>query len=141
MRKLIAYFIKYPIWANALIALTLVAGTISLLSMTRSFFPEQKPRFITVTVPMPGASPEEMEEGVTIKIEEAIEGIVGIEEVSSTSGENISNISIMITTDADIDEVVTEVKNSVDRISGFPENAEKPLVFKEQSKSRVAFWL
>ena len=141
MRSIVTFFVKYPIWANAIIATTMVIGILSyLFGLKKSFFPERDPRNITISVVFPGASPEEVEEGVTIKIEEAIKGIVGIEEVTSVSSENSANISVLTSGDYDLDEVTTEVKNAVDRINSFPVSSEKPVVFKEKTTS-VAMYL
>ncbi len=77
MKKLIAYFIKHPIYANAIILITAIAGIISLSLMPKSFFPELPPNKIYVSVSYPGASPEEIEEGITTRVEEALNGIEG----------------------------------------------------------------
>ncbi|MEO1255758.1 MAG: efflux RND transporter permease subunit, partial [Bacteroidota bacterium] len=81
IKGLIEYFVKYPILANILIALTLVGGVVSMLNTQKSFFPTLEDKNITVAVSYPGASPDEMEEGVTLKIEEALKGVVGIYQV------------------------------------------------------------
>ena len=72
MKKIIEYFIKFPIWANAIIIITAIAGILSLFLMPHSFFPELEPNRVYVTVSYPGASPEEIEEGITTKIEESL---------------------------------------------------------------------
>lgn len=105
-----------------------------------SFFPTAKDRVINITVAYPGASPEEMEEGVTTKIEEALKSTAGIDELTSTSSENSANISILTLDNYDIDEIYTEVKNAVDGISSFPAGAEKPIIFKQRQRS-TAQWL
>ena len=86
MKKLIAYFIKHPIYANAIILITAIAGIISLSLMPKSF-PELPPNKICICF-APGASPEEIEEGITTRVEEALNGIEGIKEITSTSSEN-----------------------------------------------------
>ena len=140
MRSIVTFFVKYPIWANAIIGTVMIVGLLSyLFGLKKSFFPERDPRNITINVVFPGASPEEVEEGVTIKIEEAIKGIVGIEEVTSVSEENSCSITVRTFGDYDLDEVTTEVKNAVDRINSFPVSAEKPVVFKEKSTSTAMF--
>lgn len=140
MRAIVTFFVKYPIWANAIIGTVMVIGLLSyLFGLKKSFFPERQPRNITISVVYPGASPEEVEEGVTIKIEEAIKGIVGIEEVTSVSSENSANITVLTSGDYDLDEVTTEVKNAVDRINSFPVSSEKPVVFKQKSTSTAMF--
>lgn len=139
MRKLVSVFVKYPFYANLIIALFLIAGVFGIFQMNKSFFPETTPKFITVQVSYPGASPKEMEEGITMRVEEAIRGIVGIKEVTSTSSENFAVVRIETTGQYDLDETLMDVKNSIDGISSFPVDAEKPIVFKERSKSMAAF--
>ena len=139
MRRLIAQFVKYPFYANLIIFVFLLGGIYGLLNMKKSFFPERTPRNITVQVIYPGASPKEMEEGVTMRIEEAVRGIVGIKEVTSTSSENQSVVRIETTGQYDLDETLMDVKNAVDGISSFPVDAEKPIVFKERSKTQAMF--
>ncbi|MDH5367238.1 MAG: efflux RND transporter permease subunit [Cyclobacteriaceae bacterium] len=136
----IEYFVKFPILANIIIALTLILGTISLVKTKKSFFPTRKDSFINIQVAYPGASPEEMEEGVTIKIEESLTSIAGIDEITSTSSENSASISVEVLESFDIDEVYTDIKNAVDGINGFPVSAEKPIVFKQRQRS-TAQWM
>ncbi len=140
MKNLIEYFVKYPIWANAIIFTMVIFGALSYgWVMKRSFFPEIEPTTISVGVVLPGASPEEMEEGITIKIEEALKGIEGIKEITSTSAENNANIIVQLERGVDADEALAEVKNAVDRINSFPTNAERPLVFKAKPRSRTMY--
>ncbi|MEQ8552514.1 MAG: efflux RND transporter permease subunit [Cyclobacteriaceae bacterium] len=140
IKGLVAYFVKFPILANILIALTVIGGVVSFLNTKMSFFPTAKDRVINITVAYPGASPEEMEEGVTTKIEEALKSTAGIDELTSTSSENSASISILTLDNYDIDEIYTEVKNAVDGISSFPAGAEKPIIFKQRQRS-TAQWL
>lgn len=140
IKGLIEYFVKYPILANILIALTLVGGVFSMLNTKKSFFPTLEDKNVTVSVSYPGASPDEMEEGVTLKIEEALKGVVGIYQITSTSSENFANINIQKIDGYDIDELYTDVKNSVDGISSFPAGAEKPIIVKQKSRT-TAQWL
>ena len=140
LKKLVALFVKYKILANILIAITVIFGLISLLNTNLSFFPESKPRNISIQVTYPGASPQEMEEGVTLKVEEAIHNIVGIDEIISTSSENFATINIVTLKGYDIDEIYTEIKNAVDRINSFPQGAERPIIFKQKPQT-TAQWL
>ncbi|MDX1628041.1 MAG: efflux RND transporter permease subunit, partial [Fulvivirga sp.] len=140
VKNLVAYFVKYPILANVLIALTLLGGIVSIANTNKSFFPTRPDKNINIQVAYPGASPEEMEEGVTLKIEEALNSIAGIDEIISTSSENSASITVVTLESYDIDEVYTDVKNAVDGISSFPVSAEKPLVFKQRQRS-TAQWL
>ncbi|NPA36720.1 MAG: efflux RND transporter permease subunit [Chlorobi bacterium] len=133
MRKIIETFVKYPFYANLIVIVVLGAGIASFLSMKKSFLPERKSRFITVSVAYPGASPKEMEEGITVRVEEAIRGIPGIKEINSTSSENISRVQIETTGEYDIDLTLQEVKNAIDGITSMPTGAERPIVFKQRS--------
>ncbi len=139
MKKLITLFVKYPFYANIIIAAILIGGIMSLISMKKSFFPEMEARNIFVNLTYPGASPIEMEEGVTVRIEEALRGLAGIKEINSTSSENFSSVVITTTGEYDIDETLMEAKNAVDGISSFPVSAERPIVFKQRASSMAMF--
>ena len=135
MRKIVEKFVAYPIYANLIIAFVLLAGGFTFLNMKKAFFPETESRMITVSVFYPGASPVEMEEGVTSRIEEAIRGIIGIKEINSTSVENSARVSIETTGEYEINEIMQEVKNAVDGISSLPTAAERPIVAKQRSRA------
>ncbi|MEM6763850.1 MAG: efflux RND transporter permease subunit [Bacteroidota bacterium] len=137
MRSIITYVTKYPIWANVLILLVCLLGVMSIFTIKKSFFPEIDPNVINVAVSYLGASPEEMEEGVVQKIEEAIKGIQGIEETTSQALENAARVSIEVDPDFEAELVLTEVKNAVDRINSFPESAEKPVVYNTKPRGEV----
>lgn len=140
MKGLVEYFVKYPILANIVIALTLITGVFSMLNTKKSFFPTRSDKNINIQVVYPGASPEEMEEGVTLKIEEALQSIAGIDEIISTSSENSASITVVTLENYDIDDIYTEIKNAVDGINSFPVSAEKPIIFKQRQQS-TAQWL
>ena len=134
MKKLIAYFIKFPIWANALIVITGIVGLLSLFLMPKSFFPEMNPNRVYIAVSYPGASPKEIEEGITTKVEESLNGIQKVKEITSKSSENVSNITVTGEEGINVDEMLQDVKNAVDGISQFPAGAEKPIVYAQTSR-------
>ena len=134
MKKLIAYFIKFPIWANALIVITGIVGLLSLFLMPKSFFPEMNPNRVYIAVSYPGASPKEIEEGITTRIEESLNGIQQVKEITSKSSENVSNITVTGEEGVDVDEMLQDVKNAVDGITQFPAGAEKPIVYAQTSR-------
>ena len=146
MRSVIKYFIQYPVWGYVLLALILGFGLVSLLGwdalhidgVRKSFFPEREEHTIIVEVAYPGASPEEMEEGVTLKVEQALKGAEGIEEVTSVSRENSAAITVTLFPDYDADLILMDVKNAVDKINAFPEGAEKPVVYVKEELERSA---
>ena len=142
MKRIIEFFINRPVWGNAFIAVIVAFGLFSVFSMKRSFFPELDPYTIVVSVFYPGASPVEMEEGVTIKVEQAVKGLPEIEEINSTSSENIATITIKAYTDTDMDELLSDVENSINSINSFPQGAERPIIRRLKSSgmgSVVAF--
>ncbi len=139
MKKLIELFVKFPVYANLIIAFVVLAGGAAFFSMHKSFFPETESRYIRVSVFYPGASPVEMEEGITARIEESIRGLVGIKEITSTSVENRSSVLVETTGEYNINEVLMEVKNAVDGISSFPTAAERPIVSKVRSRAPAMF--
>lgn len=137
MKRVVEYFIKYPVWTNVLMVSILLFGFIALRNINYSTFPEVTPNLITIQVVYPGASPEEVEEGVVLKIEENLDGLDGIERVTSVSREDVGVVNVETLKDANIDKVLTEVKNAVDRINSFPLGAEKPVVFEQKFRSRA----
>ncbi|NPA44347.1 MAG: efflux RND transporter permease subunit [Chlorobi bacterium] len=139
MRKLISTFIKYPIYANIIIAVLVFGGGFSLMNMRLAFFPERSSRNIYISVFYPGASPKEMDEGVTSRIEDAVRAIVGIKQITSTSSENSSFVNIETTGEYDIDEMLVDVKNAVDAISSMPTAAERPIIYKKRSVTQAMY--
>ena len=135
MKKAVELFVRFPFYANLIIVFLIIVGGISMYSMKQSFFPERESRYISVRVSYPGASPVEMEEGVTSRIEEAVRGIPGIYEITSTSSENSASVRVETNPGVDIDETLIEIKNAVDGISSFPTAAERPIVNKQRTTS------
>jgi len=136
MKRIISFVVKYPIWTTVIMFATIIFGLILFSQMRYSFFPETTPNTINVQVVYPGASPEEVAEGVIIKIEEQLDGLNGVERVTSVSRENSGNVTVEIKYGADIDKVLADVKNAVDGINSFPEGAEKPLIFERKFRTR-----
>ena len=98
------------------------------MSMIRENFPEFSLDMITISVPYPGADPEEIEEGISQKIEEAIEGLEGIKQYTTQSSENVGTATIEVKADFDVSDVLERVRNKVDAISSFPVDAEEPVI-------------
>ncbi len=136
MRKVIEYLIKYPIWTNVIMLSIIIFGIISMSQMRYSFFPEILPDIIIIQIPYPGASPSEVAEGVVLKIEENLEGLSGVERVTSLSQEHIGTVTVETIKGSDIDEVVADVKNAIDRINSFPVDAEKPIIFGQTFRTK-----
>lgn len=130
MKKAIQYFIKYHIVADVLLLLTAILGVYAAFNVQRSLFPRIESRNITVQTTYIGASPSEVEKGITLKVEEELQGLEGIKKINSTSKENLSLVNVEIFSNYDADDVLTDIKNAIDRINTFPDDAEKPIIFK-----------
>jgi len=133
MRKIIAYFIKYPVAVNVLMFAIIIFGLIGVSKMKSSFFPLVDSKVINIAVTYPGASPFEIEQGIILKLEDNLKGIVGIDRVLSTSNENSGSIRVEIEKGQDIDLMIQEVKNGVDRVPSFPTGMEPIVVSKQES--------
>ena len=113
MKKAIQYFVKYHITANVLLLLIAIIGCLSALNISRSQFPRVESREIAVETTYTGASPSEVEKGITIKIEQEIDGLEGIKKVTSTSVENKSTVNIEILSSFKIENVISDVKKTL----------------------------
>tara|TARA_R110001583_G_scaffold6491_4_gene32771 strand:+ start:6994 stop:10176 length:3183 start_codon:yes stop_codon:yes gene_type:complete len=133
MEKIITYFIKFPVAVNIFILAFIGFGLAGALSMKSSFFPLTESQNISISLTYPGASPEEMEEGIVLKVEDNLKGIVGIDRVTSVSRENSATINVETIKGKNIDIVLADVKNAVDRVPSFPSGMEPPIIAKIES--------
>ena len=128
MRSLGKWSLKNHVTVNLVMVFIIVAGLITVMKMRREMFPQFALDMIVVSVDYPGSSPEEVEEGICIKIEEQIEGIEGIDRMISTAREGNGEVVVELESGTDVQKVLDEIKAEVDRIDTFPEEAEEPLV-------------
>jgi len=135
--KVIAWFTDNPVAANLMMLIFLAGGTISLFSMHKEEFPNIEPGVVQVQVPYLGAAPEEVEEAVCIRIEEAIEGVDGMDRVHTTSREGMCSVMIELLQDTDITTALNDIKGKVDAISTFPSETEKPIVSSMQFRGQT----
>ena len=135
---MVGYFANNHVAANLLMTLMLVGGLLAGMQLTAQVFPTVDPGLITVSVSYPGATPAEVEESVTRRVEEAIFGIEGIERVLSTAAENSGTVRAELKDFVDATEVRDDVQAAVDRIADFPpEDAEQPKVVRAETLSDV----
>ena len=128
MRGFISAFARNTVFANILLIGVLFAGGLAAKFMVREMFPDFSVDIITVSVPFPGADPEEVEEGICQRIEESIDGLEGIKQYTTRSHENVGTAIIEIEEGYDVAKAKDEVKSRVDAISTFPVDAEKPII-------------
>lgn len=140
MYSLIKYGIRYPIIVNVVMVVLCLIGLLTLRTVRSTFFPDIPVNNIQINVVYPGASPEEVEQGITYKIEENLKGVKGVERIISTSQENSAQITVELKNGVDADKMLTEVKNEVDKVNNFPQGIEAPLVFKvEQFNFAISY--
>ena len=133
MRKIIAYFIKYHVAVNIFIFAFAVFGIFGMFSLKSSFFPLVESKIINIAITYPGASPQEIEEGIVLQIEDNLKGLKGVDRVTSTSRENSGTITVEIEKGEEIDFMLLEVKNAVDRVPSFPTGMEPLVVSKREN--------
>lgn len=109
--------------------LIVIFGTIGMFSLRKTFFPENESNLIMIQAVYPGASPEEIEKMIVLKIEDNIDGITGIERITSKSSENLGSVTIEVDKDFDTQLILQDVKNAIDRINSFPDAMEPPSVY------------
>jgi len=139
MKKILSQFVKYPFYGKMFILVLLLLGSISYLNMNKATFPLIESKVINVSVSYPGATPKEMDEGITALVENSIRGIPGIKEFTSKSSESFAQITITALAGYNMDELLRDVKNSVDGISNFPASAERPIVSKGRTKDMAIY--
>lgn len=133
----LGWFASNHVAANLLMFLIIAAGVLTVFTIRMEVFPEFSVDMISVTVPYLGASPADVEEGVCIRVEEAIEGVDGIKRMNSAASEGFGSTTIEVEEYADPTEVLDDVKAEVDRIITFPEETEKPVISEVKPRHRV----
>lgn len=137
-RGLVPYFANNPVAANLIMTLMLLGGLIAGVQMTAQIFPTVDPGVVTVSVPYPGATPTEVEEGITRRVEEAVFGIDGVDRVLSTASENLGTVTVEIKDFVDALLVRDDVEAAVGRLADFPpEEAEQPDIVHTNTVSDV----
>lgn len=128
MKGAIAWFAENRVAANLLMMFLILAGVITCTTIKLEIFPETSLDRISITTEYPGASPAEVEEAVIRRIEERLSGLAGIKRIDSTAREGLGVVTIEVMKDWDLKKLLDEVKAEVDRITTFPDEAEKPVV-------------
>ena len=128
MNSLIEWFAKNGVAANLLAIFIAVVGFVTIGTLRQEVFPEFSSDIIYVRVAYPGAAPEEIEEGISQKIEEAVYGLNDVKKVTSTSRENSSSLMIELNPGTDAARALDEIKTRIDAIDTFPEESEKPVI-------------
>jgi multidrug efflux pump subunit AcrB len=128
MKGVIAWFAHNNVAANLLMGLIVLSGLVAVVSMPQKSFPDIDIPVISITVLYLGAAPEEVEQGVCIRIEEELEGVEGVKHIRSNANEGSCSVSVELFEDADSGKALDDVKNRVDAIDTFPVETEKPII-------------
>lgn len=137
MKGPIQWMANNHVAANLLMLAFVVGGLVLGVAIKQEVFPEIELDKVQVSVAYPGASPEEVEEGIILKIEENISGVDSIKEIKALALEGVGMVTATIDSGADADQVLQEIKSEVDRITTFPEDAEKPVTAKLVNRHEV----
>ena len=137
MKNLIEYFIKHRIVSNWIMLVICLAGVFALFNLQQRIDPKYEEPYVTVAIPWPGASPVELEEGIVIKIEEALKGLEGLKDIWSQSHESYAEVTVEVDGNYDMNKAIQIVKNAVNSISSYPVGAEKPIIYQETVWNRA----
>ena len=124
----ISWMARNSVAANLAMFVIFVGGILGLSNMKQEVFPEFTPEIVSITVPYPGASPEEVEQGIVLAVEEAVRGVDDVKRITASANEGVGSVTVELNNGADLDRALNDVKASVDRVSTFPEDAEQPIV-------------
>lgn len=136
-RGAIAWMAKNHVTANLLMLAFILGGLVMSARIKQELFPDLELDFILVTVPYPGASPEEVEEGILLAVEEEVRGLDDVEEVTSVAREGVGIVLIELQLGASSNKALSDVQNAVDGIRTFPQDIERPTVSLAESRVHV----
>lgn len=127
-KGLLAWMVYNHVAANLLMLVLIIGGLIAAANITQEVFPEYDMDIVEVSVSYPGASPEEVEEGLILSIEEEIRVLDGVERVTAVAQEGRASISVELIAGVDPNKTLQDIKSAVDRITSLPDDAERPLL-------------
>ena len=128
MKSLIAWFVKNPVAANLIMVIMFVAGIFGYLNLEREFLPGTTVNGMTVSVTWNGASPRDVNEQVVTRVEEAVDGLDGIDYIEANAFEGGASINIRTKLGIDYEKMLDQVKNQVDSIQNLPPDSFRPQV-------------
>ena len=137
MRNLIKWFSRNNVAANFIMALVLLAGISTWLKLKKEIFPETSTNVVSVSIPYPGATPDEVEKGICIPIEEALRDLQGIDVMRSTAANSYGVVYVEVSGDSEVRDVLDDMKTRVDAIDNFAENIESPVYEEVLIKNQV----
>ena len=133
----IAWMTHHTVAANLVMVIFLIGGLVIMTNVKQEVFPDFKVDLIHVFVPYPGASPEEVEQGIILSIEDVVRGLDGVKEVTATASEGRAKVEIALLDGVNADNVLQDVVNEIDGIQSFPELAEEPIISLAEIRHQV----
>ncbi len=127
-KGIVPWFARNGVAANLLMIIIIVSGALTIPFLKKEIFPEYAVDIVTVQVRYLGAAPEEVEEGVCVRVEEAIQDLDGIKQIRATAAEGVGSVTIEVIPGYDTRKLLDDVKARVDAIDTFPAETEKPTV-------------
>ncbi len=125
---MIRFFIRHPTAANLLMLAMLLAGLMTLPQLKRETFPEFSASYITASVVFPGATPQEVEESLCMRMEDAVDGLSNIEETRCRATEGLGRLTLKLDEKADLGRMLIDVQTQINAINDFPAEIERPVV-------------
>ncbi|MBK7829241.1 MAG: efflux RND transporter permease subunit [Nannocystis sp.] len=133
----IAWMARNPVAANLVMVFLLIGGLLMGARVKQEVFPETELDMISISVPYPGASPAEVEQGIILAVEEAVRGIDGVKRVVATAAEGRAFVTAELQVSADKEKALADIKSAVDRITSLPKETERPVVSMLTNRSEV----
>lgn len=133
----IAWMAQNPVAANLVMVFLLIGGWVMGSRVKQEVFPETELDMVSISVPYPGASPAEVEQGIILAVEEAVRGIDGVKRVVATAAEGRGYVTTELEVDANKQKALADIKSAVDRITSLPKEAERPIVSLLTNRSEV----
>jgi multidrug efflux pump subunit AcrB len=137
VKRPVEWMARNHVAANLLMLFLMLTGLLGIIGMRKETFPEFSLDQVQIQVPYLGASPEEVEEGVSKRIEERLSGLEGIRKISSTSSEGMGVVSVELDLGTEMSQMLDDIKNEIDRIDTFPEETEKPVIKEMVRRNQV----
>ena len=133
----LAWMANHAVAANLIMFACIVGGLLFMKTIRQEVFPDFQLDIVRITVAYPSASPEEIESGILLAVEDAISGVDGIEEIKSGAQEGLGMVNIEAINGTDVQQLLQEIEKEVDRITTFPEDAEEPQITILSQKRQV----
>ncbi|WP_318520786.1 efflux RND transporter permease subunit [Photobacterium leiognathi] len=138
-KGLIAWFAHNHVAANLLMLVVMLGGLFSISLINKEIFPAFALNRIMISASYPGASPEDIEQSINVKIEQSLDNVKNIKRIRSVASQGSASLTLELESEADLEQVLDDVKQQIEAISTFPVNMETPLVKRAEFTSNVVF--